>query len=48
MQANAMPAVQYTVWPDDHFEAAVSAAGFEIDDVNRGPYVEVWARKGRR
>ena len=38
----------YTVWPDDHFEAAVSAAGFEIDDVNRGPYVEVWARKGRR
>ena len=38
----------YTVWHEDHFEAAVSAAGFEIDDVNRGPYVEVWARKGRR
>jgi len=38
----------YTVWPDDHFEEAVSAAGFEIDDVNRGTYIEVWARKGAR
>ena len=35
----------YTVWPEDAFEDAVSAAGFEIDDVSQGPYVEVWARK---
>ena len=38
----------YTVWPEDDFEVAVSAVGFEIEDVNRGPYIEVWARKGGR
>lgn len=35
----------YTVWPNDEFETAVSTAGFEIHDVNRGPYIEVWATK---
>jgi SAM-dependent methyltransferase len=38
----------YTVWPDDDFEGAVSAVGLEIEDVNPGPYIEVWARKGGR
>lgn len=35
----------YTTWPDDSFEDAVKSAGFQILDVTRGPYVEVWAIK---
>lgn len=38
----------YTVWPEDEFVEAVSAAGFAIDDVNPGSYIEVWARKSSR
>jgi SAM-dependent methyltransferase len=33
----------YTVWEPDAFVAAVARAGFEIDQVDRGPFVEVWA-----
>ena len=33
----------YTVWPDDTFLDAIRSAGFTIDDVAYGPYVEVWA-----
>ncbi|MEV5950120.1 class I SAM-dependent methyltransferase [Streptomyces sp. NPDC051993] len=37
----------YTVWGQDEFAAAVTEAGFEVDRVDPGPYVEVWAaRKG--
>ncbi|TRZ73790.1 MAG: class I SAM-dependent methyltransferase [Actinobacteria bacterium] len=35
----------YTTWPDDSFEEAMTSAGFQIIDVTRGPYVEVWAIK---
>ncbi|MBI4935421.1 MAG: class I SAM-dependent methyltransferase [Actinobacteria bacterium] len=35
----------YTVWPDESFLDAVRAAGFEITDITRGPYIEVWATK---
>lgn len=35
----------YTTWPDDSFEGAMKSAGFQIIDVTRGPYVEVWAIK---
>lgn len=35
----------YTVWPVDAFRTAVETAGFHIDDVTKGPYVEVWATK---
>jgi SAM-dependent methyltransferase len=35
----------YTVWPDEAFPDAVRAAGFEITDVTRGPYIEVWSVK---
>jgi SAM-dependent methyltransferase len=35
----------YTVWPDDSFPTAIEAAGFQVDDVTMGPYVEVWASK---
>ena len=35
----------YTTWPDDSFEQAVRTAGFQIDDITHGPYVEVWATK---
>ncbi|MFH9424967.1 class I SAM-dependent methyltransferase [Streptomyces sp. NPDC017529] len=33
----------YTVWDPDEFAAAVAGAGFEVDSVDRGPYVEIWA-----
>lgn len=33
----------YTVWPDDSFPLAVNEAGFQIDDVTDGVYIEVWA-----
>lgn len=35
----------YTVWPEGDFEAEVSAAGFTINDIVRGPYIEIWANK---
>lgn len=35
----------YTTWPDDSFQTAVKSTGFQITDVTRGPYVEVWAKK---
>ena len=35
----------YTTWPEDSFEEAVKSAGFQVDDVTHGPYVEVWAIK---
>jgi predicted SAM-dependent methyltransferase len=35
----------YTTWPDDSFETAVRTAGFHINDVTHGPYVEAWATK---
>lgn len=35
----------YTTWPDDSFEQAVRTAGFQIDDITHGSYVEVWATK---
>ena len=33
----------YTVWPRNSFVRAVETAGFAVDDVTAGPYVEVWA-----
>lgn len=36
----------YTVWDPDEFAAAVARAGFTVDGVDRGPYVEVWATRG--
>lgn len=35
----------YTTWQGDSFESAVRTAGFLIDNVTHGPYVEVWATK---
>ncbi|GDX20638.1 hypothetical protein LBMAG07_15590 [Actinomycetes bacterium] len=35
----------YTTWPEDSFETAVRTAGFHINDVTHGPYIEVWATK---
>ncbi|QHC23308.1 class I SAM-dependent methyltransferase [Streptomyces sp. GS7] len=35
----------YTVWDPDEFAAAVRGASFEVDRVDRGPYVEVWASR---
>ncbi|MEU7153005.1 class I SAM-dependent methyltransferase [Streptomyces sp. NPDC045456] len=35
----------YTVWDPDEFAAAVADAGFEVERVDRGPYVEVWATR---
>jgi SAM-dependent methyltransferase len=33
----------YTVWDADAFAGAIAQAGFSIDRVVRGPFVEVWA-----
>jgi SAM-dependent methyltransferase len=33
----------YATWPDDSFVESVISAGFTINDVVHGPYVEVWA-----
>lgn len=33
----------YTIWRDDDFAGAVTAAGFHVDKIDRGPFVEVWA-----
>ena len=35
----------YTVWDADTFAGAVAEAGFVIDEVDRGVFVEVWARR---
>jgi SAM-dependent methyltransferase len=35
----------YTVWEPDAFAAAVADAGFVVDGVERGPFVEVWATR---
>ncbi len=35
----------YTTWPRDSFTREVADAGFTIDDVTRGAYIEVWASK---
>jgi SAM-dependent methyltransferase len=35
----------YTTWPEDSFEEAVKSAGFQVDNITQGPYVEVWAIK---
>ncbi|KUL45990.1 hypothetical protein ADL22_10700 [Streptomyces sp. NRRL F-4489] len=36
----------YTVWDADAFAAAVTAAGFRVDEVGRGVFTEVWATRG--
>ncbi|MGI5340874.1 hypothetical protein ACQEVS_27470 [Streptomyces sp. CA-181903] len=35
----------YRVWNPDEFAAAVAGAGFTVDGVDPGPYVEVWATR---
>jgi len=35
----------YTVWEPDRFADAVADAGFAVDRVNRGVFVEVWATR---
>jgi SAM-dependent methyltransferase len=35
----------YTVWDAEAFAAAVADAGFEVDHVDRGVFVEVWATR---
>ena len=35
----------YTVWEPDRFSDAVGDAGFMVDRVERGPFVEVWATR---
>ena len=35
----------YTVWHPSHFGSVVAAAGFQIDELVPGPYVEVWATR---
>ncbi|MGW2818584.1 class I SAM-dependent methyltransferase [Streptomyces sp. NPDC001415] len=37
----------YTVWDAEKFAGAVADAGFEVEHVDRGPYVEVWATRAR-
>ncbi|MGW2376546.1 class I SAM-dependent methyltransferase [Kitasatospora sp. NPDC001683] len=37
----------YTVWDAEAFASAVAAAGFEVDHVDQGAFVEVWATRGR-
>lgn len=36
----------YAVWAPEEFAAAVERAGFEVEEIVDGPYVEVWARAG--
>ncbi len=33
----------YRIWQDENFTRTVAAAGFHIDEIDRGPFVEVWA-----
>jgi len=35
----------YTVWAEESFPNAVSAAGFVVTEVGHGSYVEVWAER---
>lgn len=35
----------YQIWDPDAFAGAVVSAGFEVDQVDRGPFVEVWASR---
>jgi SAM-dependent methyltransferase len=37
----------YTVWDAETFADAVTHAGFTIDQVDKGPYCEVWATRSR-
>lgn len=35
----------YQIWSDDVFAAAVESAGLRVEQVDRGPFVEVWASR---
>jgi SAM-dependent methyltransferase len=35
----------YRAWPEHEFAAVIERAGFVVDDVIEGPYVEVWATR---
>ena len=35
----------YTVWDADAFAGAIAAAGFAVDEIGRGSFVEVWATR---
>jgi SAM-dependent methyltransferase len=35
----------YTVWPEDTFPDALTAAGFAVTEIVHGPYIEVWAER---
>jgi ubiquinone/menaquinone biosynthesis C-methylase UbiE len=35
----------YRAWLGDEFAALIESAGFSVDDVTDGPYVEVWATR---
>ena len=35
----------YTVWEPPQFGSLVAAAGFEVDELHPGPYLEVWATR---
>ena len=35
----------YRAWPEQEFAALVENAGFAVDDVLKGPYVEIWATR---
>jgi SAM-dependent methyltransferase len=37
----------YRIWEDDAFARIVSEAGFHIDEIDRGPFVEVWATSAK-
>ena len=38
----------YTVWDADTFARTVTGTGFTIEEIVRGPFVEVWASRSRR
>ena len=38
----------YQIWEHDSFASAVAQAGFVLDQVDRGPFVEVWATRATR
>lgn len=35
----------YQIWDHDDFAVAVARAGFRVDEVDRGAFVEVWASR---
>ena len=37
----------YTVWEPEIFAGTVTNAGFALDQVDKGPFVEVWATRAR-